>query len=391
MYLTHKQIKRRKRIKNGVIFVGIFFLIWFSFGLYLNLTNGEEKKLEKIGYSNIEISIIKDMLNTKETKIIYEYPYMNNLTDILLNKEYNQENLIKYLDYNKKYEDVKTNELIYLINNNFENIEYNDFNKQIIFHKKFEKDKIDRYYEYYNKYKLSIDDTIYAVNNNFDLYNIRYDERYTEFINEDYAIISNLNRYYLYKKYNQDKNIEDIITEVNCNLDKEEYNYDTKADKSKGIYILVNKYYYLDNDYEPNNLVKIDKKLGRGKMNEEAYNAYKEMYEDATLDNVYLYINRAYTKYKEQNKLYRSNKSYYEKAGFSEAQTGLAIEVSYNKWLDDNAYKYGFILRYPKDKEYLTGYYKDNYYRYVGTEVAEFIYKNNISYEEYYSYFIEQK
>ena len=391
MYLTHKQIRRRKRIKNGVIFVGIFFLIWFSFGLYLNLTNGEEKKLEKIGYSNIEISIIKDMLNTKETKIIYEYPYMNNLTDILLNKEYNQENLIKYLDYNKKYEDVKTNELIYIINNNFENIEYNDFNKQIIFHKKFEKDKIDRYYEYYNKYKLSIDDTIYAVNNNFDLYNIRYDERYTEFINEDYAIFSNLNRYYLYKKYNQDKNIEDIITEVNCNLDKEEYDYDTKADKSKGIYILVNKYYYLDNDYEPNNLVKIDKKLGRGKMNEEAYNAYKEMYEDATLDNVYLYINRAYTKYKEQNKLYRKNKSYYEKAGFSEAQTGLTIEISYNKWLDDNAYKYGFILRYPKDKEYLTGYYKDNYYRYVGTEIAEFIYKNNISYEEYYSYFIEQK
>lgn len=391
MYLTHKQIKRRKRIKNGVIFVGIFFLIWFSFGLYLNLTNGEEKKLEKIGYSNIEISIIKDMLNTKETKIIYEYPYINNLTDILLNKEYNQENLIKYLDYNKKYEDVKTNELIYIINNDFENIEYNDFNKQIIFHKKFEKDKIDRYYEYYNKYKLNIDDTIYAVNNNFDLYNIRYDERYTEFINEDYAIISNLNRYYLYKKYNQDKNIKDIITEVNCNLDKEEYNYDTKADKSKGIYILVNKYYYLDNDYEPNNLVKIDKKLGRGKMNEEAYNAYKEMYEDATLDNVYLYINRAYTKYKEQNKLYRKNKSYYEKAGFSEAQTGLTIEISYNKWLDDNAYKYGFILRYPKDKKYLTGYYKDNYYRYVGTEVAEFIYKNNISYEEYYSYFIEQK
>ena len=94
-------------------------------------------------------------------------------------------------------------------------------------------------------------------------------------------------------------------------------------------------------------------------MNEEAYNAYKEMYEDATLDNVYLYINKAYTKYKEQNKLYRSNKAYYEKAGFCDAQTGLSIEISYNKWLEENAYKYGFILRYPKDKEYITGYYKD--------------------------------
>jgi D-alanyl-D-alanine carboxypeptidase len=115
------------------------------------------------------------------------------------------------------------------------------------------------------------------------------------------------------------------------------------------------------------------------------------MYEDATLDNVYLYINKAYTKYKDQNKLYRKNRSYYEKAGFSEAQTGLTIEISYNKWLDENAYKYGFILRYPKDKEYLTGYYRDNYYRYVGIDVATFIHNNNISYEEYYAYFIEQK
>lgn len=391
MYLTHKQIKRKKRIKYGVLFLGIIFLIWFSFGLYLNLTSGDDKKLENIGYSNIEISIIKDILNNKDIKIIYKYEYINSLTDILLNKDFNQNKLSNYLEYYEKYNNIKSQDLIYIINNEFDNLEYNDFNKEIIFHKSFDKEKLDRYYEYYNKYKLNIDDTIYAVNNNFDIYDIKYDERYIEFINEDYAIFSRLNRYYNYKKYNKYLSLQQIITEVNSNLDLNEYEYNNKADINKGINILVNKYYYLDNDYEPDNLVNIDKKLGRGKMNEDAYNSYKEMYEDATLDNVYLYINKAYTSYKDQNKLYRSNKNYYEKAGFSDAQTGLSIEISYNKWLDENAYKYGFILRYPKDKEYITGYYKDNYYRYVGIDIANFIYKNNISYEEYYAYFIEQK
>lgn len=390
MYLTHKQKKRRKRIKYSGLLLGIVFLIWFSFGLYLNLTNGDKKKLENIGYSNIEISIIKDILNTKEIKTLYNYEYITSLTDVLLNKEFNQNNLSNYLNYYSKYNDIKTNELIYIINNEFDNLEYNDFNRKIIFHKYFEKDKIDRYYTYYNKYKLDIDDTIYAVNNNFDIYNIKYDEKYTEFINEDYAIYSRLDRYYKYKTYNKHKTTSQVISEVNSNLDLKEYEYKNKANIDKGIYILVNKYYYLDSDYEPNNLVSIDKKLGRGKMNEEAYNSYKEMYEDATLDNVYLYINKAYTSYKEQNKLYRSNKSYHEKAGFSEAQTGLCIDVSYNKWLDENAYKYGFILRYPKGKEYITGYFKNNYYRYVGVEIANFIHNNDITYEEYYAYFIEQ-
>ena len=55
------------------------------------------------------------------------------------------------------------------------------------------------------------------------------------------------------------------------------------------------------------------------------------------------------------------------------------------KWLNENAYKYGFILRYPKDKIKQTGYqYEPWHYRYVGVKVAKDIYKNKISYDEYY-------
>ena len=62
------------------------------------------------------------------------------------------------------------------------------------------------------------------------------------------------------------------------------------------------------------------------------------------------------------------------------------------KWLQKNAYKYGFILRYPKDKTDITGYdYESWHYRYVGKEIAEKIHKENITYDEYYAYYIEEK
>ena len=60
--------------------------------------------------------------------------------------------------------------------------------------------------------------------------------------------------------------------------------------------------------------------------------------------------------------------------------------------MKENAHKYGFILRYPKDKEYITGYtYESWHYRYVGEEIANYIKENNITYEEYYIKFIENK
>ncbi len=60
------------------------------------------------------------------------------------------------------------------------------------------------------------------------------------------------------------------------------------------------------------------------------------------------------------------------------------------EWMKKNAHKYGFILRYPENKEYITGYmYEPWHYRYVGIEAATYIYEHNITYEEYYEYFIK--
>ena len=84
--------------------------------------------------------------------------------------------------------------------------------------------------------------------------------------------------------------------------------------------------------------------------------------------------------------------------GYSEHETGLAIDFTTtgndaNKllmwnWLSRNAYKYGFILRYPENKTNITGYmYEPWHYRYVGKDKAKIIFDNNLCLEEYLEYY----
>ena len=54
------------------------------------------------------------------------------------------------------------------------------------------------------------------------------------------------------------------------------------------------------------------------------------------------------------------------------------------EWMKNNSYKYGFILRYPKGKEHITGFkYEPWHYRYVGKKLAKYLYENNLTLEEY--------
>ena len=85
--------------------------------------------------------------------------------------------------------------------------------------------------------------------------------------------------------------------------------------------------------------------------------------------------------------------------GYSEHETGLAVDIvavanqrldetqeytRENQWLRENCYKYGFILRYPKDKEDITGFsYESWHFRYVGKEAAKEITLKGITLEEY--------
>ena len=228
--------------------------------------------------------------------------------------------------------------------------------------------------------------------------------------NVDYFNMNNLDRYISYKEKNTNLDDIQIVKNVNMNLDKEHYQ-DTEPSKYlNDLRIIVNKHYYLESTYVPDNLETINQKyaLSGMKMVKEAKEAFEKMASDAKKEKLNIVAMSTYRSYDYQVGLYNryvnndgkeAADTYSGRPGQSEHQTGLAVDVFDNeidytkfektnefKWMQEHAQEYGFILRYPKDKVEETGYmYESWHYRYVGVETATYIKENNISYEEYYA------
>lgn len=244
-----------------------------------------------------------------------------------------------------------------------------------------------------------------------------YDEMYFKIIDEKFYIKNKIEDYIKYYNDNLNTSSYDVVARVNVGATKEWYTDTVTTDITKDITMINNKIYKLPDDYEPDDLVNVKNWYSYGsspKLRNEAYNSFIEMYNEAKKENLTIIINSAYRSYKYQEDLYNQylkqyGKEYTDKyaarPGFSEHQTGLTIDVTtYGangdtfdtteefKWLTANAHKYGYILRYPKGKEYLTGYeYESWHYRYVGVDVATSVHDNDITYDEYYAYYIENE
>jgi len=234
------------------------------------------------------------------------------------------------------------------------------------------------------------------------------DEKWHEFKNLDYFIKKNIPRYNAYQLLYPKKSPTNIIVEVNIGLDNPFYTNTKKSIDLNAPYILVNKYNYLEEDYIPKNLENINNKV---KLVDYAAKAFQDMVTKASRENYQINGFSGYRSYNYQANLYNKYSSidgqekadtYSARAGYSEHQTGLAIDVSNStlpytefektkeyQWMQENAHKYGFILRYPKEKENITGYtYESWHYRYVGPDIATYIKNNNITFDEYYTMFI---
>ena len=181
---------------------------------------------------------------------------------------------------------------------------------------------------------------------------------------------------------------------------------------------LVNREYPLPDDFVPESLTTpdvlfpfTDTSIDKAKMTPEAGEALAELfdaaYEEAGLT---LYGVSAYRSYARQYTIYATNLAVYGIAhtnrysaapGRSEHQTGLSIDISCASegfgledtfadtpegiWVAENAHRFGFILRYPEDKEDITGYnYEPWHIRYVGDELAEYLYRTGLTLDEYY-------
>ena len=178
--------------------------------------------------------------------------------------------------------------------------------------------------------------------------------------------------------------------------------------------MLVNKYNQLPSQFNQYNLVDMNRQytLNDGKeyrLAGAAYDNYVQMWEAAGEEGLSMKVVSAYRTEDYQRNLYNKSErssgqayadEYSARAGHSEHQTGLAMDIGSTltsfentaefRWLQNHAHEYGYILRYPKGKEWITGYaYEPWHYRFVGTDAAKIIYEEGITFEEYYVKYID--
>ena len=160
---------------------------------------------------------------------------------------------------------------------------------------------------------------------------------------------------------------------------------------------------YVDGILIANKTYSLPADFGDG-LDPETYDAFNRMARDAANDGIYLYIISDFRSYQTQNYTYNSfvydrgveqADSCSTRTGHSEHQTGLAIDVNTTSdyfdgtpeaiWLARNCVRYGFIIRYPKGKEAVTGYkYEPWHIRYLGAQKAAEIANSGLTIEEYY-------
>ena len=246
------------------------------------------------------------------------------------------------------------------------------------------------------------------------------DDTILSLIQEKYFLFKNLDDYLDYiKEEEYEGELSDVIALVNTHANHKWYTLELKTDLSLKEQMIVNKFYTIDQTYIPENLTTISLshsygREGDNKLIDYAYEKFLELWEAAKEQGYYLMVTSSYRTYQEQKEIYNSRKnSQGEKKadqtaarpGHSEHQTGLVVDMTsksepyaddfsqsnaYN-WLKENAYKYGWIERYPENKTYLTGYSPESWHwRYVGIKAAQIIHDEDITYDEYYAYYIEK-
>ena len=173
--------------------------------------------------------------------------------------------------------------------------------------------------------------------------------------------------------------------------------------------IIVNRWNELPEDYS----VELTELSNGQKVDSRIYPYLQEMFDAAREEGVYPVVREGYRTAEEQQEILedriqtyinqgysrsraeRTAKEWVALPGTSEHQLGIAVDINADKsmcsneevyaWLAENAYKYGFILRYPPGKQEITGTsYEPWHYRYVGVEAAQEIYEQGICLEEYF-------
>ena len=287
----------------------------------------------------------------------------------------------------------------------------------------------DYQYKQTNEYKLlekgySLEDTktIFAKLSETEqqkLIDNDKDDKIISLLEQKYFLEKNLEDYKEYINKNNETDYAKVISIVNVHANHKWYQLELNTNKDLGMLMNVNKFYALSETYTPENLKNIDLtyaygKEGDNKLIDYAYDKFLELWQAANDQGFYLMVTSSYRDYESQKEIYDYRVSTWgerkadetaARPGHSEHQTGLVIDMTSKtepladsftdseayKWLKENAYKYGFIERYPEGKTYLTGYNPESWHwRYVGLEAAKTMHDEDITFDEYYAFYIEK-
>ena len=363
---------RRKKIKKSFkIILIIIILIILGIGGYFvyNKYFKEEEIVSEVAKLMNEYNIPDDQ-------------YSKTLEFVLLNNIYNE-------NYLEEYSDIE-----YIDNGNFANI------LTTFLPKGYSGKEIN----YINQL---------STKNIEKLANIDYIDisNYYNISNFDVAKIDRYNRYYEENDYD----LEDVITYVNINLDLPVYSDTREVTDPDSLLVLVNKYNHLPDGYEPDDLAYVPGAYGNNvPMREIIKEPFLELQNAAEEEiGITLMPTTAFRGEDFQRTLYNNYvasdgvtaaDTYSARPGYSEHQTGLSIDLkntaisgstrlndSDYEWLSNNAYRFGFIIRFPEDKTYITGYQFENWHiRYVGLDVAKIIYEEDLTLEEYIDLYVTE-
>ena len=358
------------KLISFLIFIGCCFLIYY---------NMQIKSLTSLGYSEVAS---KNILRTMKKDFVIQMGENKTLNAAFESDDYVEDNLDGYskIEYQNQKNIIKNiNKLIKrgYSNNDISNIlKHGDDNDVSEFAKR---DKIKYLEEFYS--------IPYAKLKHYD--------RYLEYSDET----------------GEDE--ETTVLYVNLGMDKEVY-VDPIIIDEFSVTMLVNKYRKLDENFVPDYLTAVpDEYAGNDGIQacKLAIDAFAEMSDAAKREGLGIVINSGYRSYQDQldiintyRNLYGENyvKRYVALEGHSEHQTGLAFDIGSTsanvfansdeyKWMLDNAHKYGFILRFSKKGEIITGFREEPWhYRFVGKKTATYIYENNLTLEEYYAMVLDK-
>uniref|UniRef100_UPI00402A0250 M15 family metallopeptidase n=1 Tax=Candidatus Ventrenecus sp. TaxID=3085654 RepID=UPI00402A0250 len=287
----------------------------------------------------------------------------------------------------------------------------------------------DYQYKQTNEYKLlekgySLEDTktIFAKLSETEqqkLIDNDKDDKIISLLEQKYFLEKNLEDYKEYINKNNETDYAKVISIVNVHANHKWYQLELNTNEDLEMLMNVNKFYALSETYTPENLKNIDltyayDEEGKNKLIDYAYDKFLELWQAANDQGFYLMVTSSYRDYESQKEIYDYRVSTWgerkadetaARPGHSEHQTGLVIDMTSKtepladsftdskayEWLKENAYKYGFIERYPEGKTYLTGYNPESWHwRYVGLEAAKTMHDENITFDEYYAFYVEK-